>query len=88
MRALGDAIKGIGSGAAPGGVFPGGASRMNFLEGPPKSERARPISLSLNLDGRTMAQAMTELLEDFNTFPNSGGSGNGVHTWASQGNRI
>jgi hypothetical protein len=87
VKALGDAIRGLG-GAAPGGVFPGGASRMNFLEGPSKSERTQPISLSLNLDGRTLAQAISQLLEDENTFPTGGGSGNGVQNWASQGNRI
>ena len=48
---------------------------------------AQPISLSLNVDGRTLARVMSDLLEDMSTFPSGGGSGNGVQSWASQGNR-
>ena len=45
MKALGDAIKGLPSGR--GSIFPGGAS-------------ATPqISLSLNVDGRTLANALS-----------------------------
>jgi hypothetical protein len=47
--------------------FPGGAltpQPMNFLQGPPTTPKVTPISLSLNVDGRTLAQAVSEVLED------------------------
>jgi hypothetical protein len=36
---------------------------MNFLQGPPTTPKVTPISLSLNVDGRTLAQSMSEQLE-------------------------
>jgi hypothetical protein len=39
------------------------ADKMKFLQGPPITLKPQPISLSLNVDGRTLAQSMTEQLE-------------------------
>lgn len=64
MKALGDAIRGFQ--AKPGGVFPGGTSR------------AQPISLSLNVDGRTLAQAISEQLENLYGFPTGAPSPDGA----------
>jgi hypothetical protein len=74
----------------PGGSDGGApAKKMNYRFDP-GSERPKPqpISLSLNVDGRTLAQAVSDILEDLHMFPNSGGSANGVDSWASQGQRI
>jgi hypothetical protein len=37
--------------------------KMNFLQGPPITLKPQPITLNLNVDGRTLAQAVTEQLE-------------------------
>lgn len=39
------------------------AKQMNFLQGPPIELKPRPISLSLNVDGRTLAQSISDQLE-------------------------
>jgi TP901 family phage tail tape measure protein len=73
MKTIADALRILPGG--PGGVFPGGTSRIP------------QVSLSINLDGRTLAQAVTQQQEDAGTFPTGGGSGNGAELYTSQGNR-
>jgi hypothetical protein len=48
----------------------------------------QPVQIKLDLDGRTLAQAVAEIIEELNLFPTNGGSGNGVHTWDSAGQRL
>jgi hypothetical protein len=37
---------------------------MNFLQGPPVTLKPQPITLNLNMDGRTLAQAVSDVLQD------------------------
>lgn len=63
MKALGDAIKGL---PRYGGVFPGG------------TQSAPPISLSLNLDGNTLARAMSGAFQNYYTFGTGAAAADGV----------
>ena len=64
-KAIADAIRGTPGG--PGGVFPGGTSRTQLA----------PITLNLNLDGRTLASSIGEYLIEAMKFstvaPEAGG---------------
>jgi hypothetical protein len=46
----------------------GGFAPMSFHPGTGQA-RAQPISLSLNVDGRTLAQAVSDLLDRSTTYP-------------------
>lgn len=73
MKALGDAIRGLPSGA------------LGF-QGAPHAAPASPlhkVSLTLNLDGRTLAQAMSEQLMQLMAYPTGAPVGNDSATWAS-----
>jgi hypothetical protein len=59
----------------------------NFNPGGQK-QVLQPVQIKLDLDGRTLGQAVAEILEELNLFPTNGGSGNGVHTWDSAGQRL
>jgi hypothetical protein len=61
VKGFGDALRGLGGGAS--GSWDDSAKKMNFLEGPKSTLKAQPISLSLNIDGRVLAQTTTEQLE-------------------------
>lgn len=81
IRNMGDAIRGIPS--RPGILVPnpGAASPMGYLQGPPKATKAQPISLSLNIDGRTLAQAMSDQIADLLNFPTGAPAANGLQQW-------
>lgn len=80
MKALGDAIRSL-PGAAPGGVFPGGASRTNFLSGP---KRAQPVVVhtALQLDGRTLARSTSKHLAEYFNYPTQAPFHDGRQTWS------
>jgi TP901 family phage tail tape measure protein len=48
---------------------------QSFLSGPEKVIKPTPISLSLNVDGQTLAQTMSTLLQDMYTFANGAPAG-------------
>jgi hypothetical protein len=74
------AAKGIDpSYRAPFRIHP--PSPMNFLQGPDKSPKATPISLSLNIDGRTLAQTVSQQLADLLTFPTGAPAADGWGRW-------
>ena len=54
---------------------------MNFLQGPKQTIQPQPISLSLNLDGRTLAQAVSEIQSALYEFPGSAPAPNGLTGW-------
>jgi hypothetical protein len=64
MKALGNAIRGLPAG--PGGVFPGGTSRVP------------PISLSVYLDKRLVGQAVSDEIVKSSTFPTGAAAFNGA----------
>jgi hypothetical protein len=57
------------------------AQPMSFLSGPPRSDKPQQVSLSLNVDGRTLAQAVSEQLSALMLFPNQAPSGDGYSAW-------
>jgi TP901 family phage tail tape measure protein len=65
----------------PLGPLGRGASQLprpqnqSFLSGPPKQPTTTPISFSLNVDGQTLAQTMSTLLQDMYTFANGAPAG-------------
>jgi TP901 family phage tail tape measure protein len=63
-----DRSKAIGSSppAGPGGVFPGGTSRL------------APITLNLNLDGRTLGTAMSEIMAEMFKFSTEAPAADGI----------
>jgi hypothetical protein len=69
VHSLAEAIRGAAGG--PGGVFAGGTSRA------PQAVMA-PISLSLNIDGRIMAQALSTALLGMSGFPTQAPSADGM----------
>jgi hypothetical protein len=76
VNKLTGAITGLGAAAAgAGGVFPGGTSRapeakrMRFLQGPPQKDKPIQISMALDIDGRTLAQAISDQIDNLYGFP-------------------
>jgi hypothetical protein len=67
MEALGRAIRGL---PGPGSVFPGGTSRA-----------VPPVTLNLNIDGKTLARAVSSNLLD--GFPTGGMSSDGLGAFGS-----
>jgi hypothetical protein len=51
---------------------------MNFLQGPANALKAQPISLSLTIDGRTLAQAVSDQLEYFYRHPTGAPAADGL----------
>jgi hypothetical protein len=66
----------------------GGLMHLNRFEPGTGQARAQPISLSLNVDGRTLAQAVSDLLDRSTTYPTGAPSpdGGGRH-FAGDDNR-
>jgi hypothetical protein len=65
-KGIGDALRGAPGG--PGGVFPGGTSRAQLA----------PITLNLNLDGRTPGTAMSEIMADLFKFSTEAPAADGI----------
>jgi hypothetical protein len=57
------------------------ALRLQLAGPPEKKQILQPISLNLNLDGRTLAQAMSDVFEDLYTHPRQAPSPNGWTTF-------
>jgi hypothetical protein len=61
MEHLHDLMPWSGPSSLPKTIEP---RKQSFLEGPPKGEQAaKPISLTLNIDGRTLARVVSEKQE-------------------------
>ncbi len=60
---------------------PGSASRMQWQ--PPPQQRAQPINIHVatNLDGRTLAEAMSEKIAELYTYPSSSATHEGQLAW-------
>ena len=51
---------------------------MRFSPGNKSTLTAQPTTLSLNVDGRTLAQAMSTALSEFHMFPGQAPSADGM----------
>lgn len=60
-------------------------SPINFNPGNNQKQILQPVTIALNLDGRMMGQAMSEILEDLYTHPTSPPSANGWDHFRPQG---
>lgn len=84
----------------PGGMSPapfkkssylggdGGASIIpaNFTTGGDKKQILQPVTITLNMDGRMMAQAMGDVLQDYYEHPTGSPSPDGLSHFRPQGN--
>jgi hypothetical protein len=57
------------------------AQPMTFLQGPQQSPKPQQISLSLSVDGRKLAQTLSENLSDLMNFPTGAPAANGLAQW-------
>jgi hypothetical protein len=75
--------QGGGATALPSIIVPEGnrAQPMSFLQGPPQTQKPQQISLSLSVDGRTLAQTISEQLSDLLNFPTGAPSANHRAQW-------
>jgi len=82
MSGLAAAIKSL-PGGSPGKTGEPGepAHKMNFLQGPKQVTKPQPVSLSLNIDGRTLAQAISEIQSALYEFPGGAPAANGLTAW-------
>jgi hypothetical protein len=58
---------------------------MNFLQGPPTKQHMPQVKMDLNIDGRTLAQAISEVLEELYTHPTGPPEANGWDHFRTQG---
>ena len=65
-KGIGDAIRGVPGGT--GGVFPGGTARAQLA----------PIKLDLNIDGRTLASTMSEIMAHIVEFSTQAPAADGI----------
>ena len=74
-------IEGFGSLNTSPGKAGEPAHKMNFLQGPKQVIKPQPVSLSLNIDGRTLAQAVSEIQSALYEFPGGAPAANGLTAW-------
>lgn len=93
LGGIADKIKGFFTGKnAPEQVYPGGTSRGpihngSFHPGTGGPMKPTPISLSLNVDGRTLAQAISDQLASLYGFPTGAPAADGLgHYFAGDHN--
>jgi hypothetical protein len=65
---------------APQQVYPGGTLRQknSFFDPGTRPQKSQPISLSLSIDGRTLAEVMSEKLDDLLRYDTSAPAFNGA----------
>lgn len=90
LGSIAEKVKGFFSGKnAPEQVYPGGTLRQksSFFDPGQRQMKPQPISMSLNIDGKTLAQAVSDQLANLYGFPTGAPAADGLgHYFAGDHN--